>query len=567
MIGLRLTFPWGRYYAHPWGLNPARLREAEWPPSPWRLLRALAAGWFRAHRGQPTGQDLLDLLKVLGSELPDIQIGRVTFSKTIHWQPNFGETNTGKKEERESRLAHGVYKKTRHENHFAATGDPVVFRYELAGLPPDRVVLMRDTLSDILPHVSYFGRAESLSYLELFPEDAAMPAEGWCRACMASGQPTRRIAEDCRDLFCPDPATFQPQFLWQRKGALVGPADAPPHLIEDLLAHQPLPDGARWVSYQMPDGWPGKWIVRTAQRLNPRRRPAHRVARHLRFSLECRIPVLLKFTVPLAEQFRRRALFNYGKARESFALHGPYREVAAPEDVRGDHQHAFYLPLGADAAHPELLNELHVWSEYGFTREEVEALMRVGSLHWGGGGGRYPIRPVLLEVSSSWPAHGPLAAWKKPARVWQSRTPFVPPRYFYRGNLHGAKLMKNDSPENQLAQCLHKAHVLASGEIRRLTPNLVPQQSLPPQAAWDIVRAPGEEDDSAQNGIAVVAHLPPHSSAPTEKDRRIGFLFQIRFDSPVSMPYPAFGHSAHFGLGLFVPAAPSAHDQLPISSL
>src|SRR5438552_15250204 len=98
---LQLTFPWGRYYAHPWGLNPARLREAEWPPSPWRLLRALVAGWFRAHPGQPGRSDLLDLLRALGAELPDIHIGKVAFSKTVHWQPNFGETNTGTKAQRE----------------------------------------------------------------------------------------------------------------------------------------------------------------------------------------------------------------------------------------------------------------------------------------------------------------------------------------------------------------------------------------------------------------------------------------------------------------------------------
>ena len=51
MIAIQITFPWGRYHAHPWGLNPVRLREPEWPPSPWRLLRALASSWFRANPG------------------------------------------------------------------------------------------------------------------------------------------------------------------------------------------------------------------------------------------------------------------------------------------------------------------------------------------------------------------------------------------------------------------------------------------------------------------------------------------------------------------------------------
>jgi CRISPR-associated protein Csb2 len=510
-------------------------------------LRALAAAWFRGHPGQRAGDDLVDLLQALGTELPRVHVGKVAFSKSIHWQPNFGVADRSERER-------AVYARTRHENHFAATATPVVFRYQLSDLSASRQASLRQTLADILPHVSYFGRAESLCQLELSLGDAAISAEGWCRACMTNGQPTRRIAEDCRDVFCPDPATFQPQFLWQRHGASVSADDAPPHLIEDLLTHQPIPDGARWVSYQMPDGWPGKWVVRTAQRVRSRRHPTDRVARYLRFALECRIPVLLKFTVPLAEQFRHRALLNHGGHKQSFALHGPYHDVPVPEDARGEHLHAFYLPLGTDATHPELLNELHVWSEYGFTQQELDALMNVQMLQWGGGGGRFPIRPVLLEVSNSWPQQGPFAAWRKEARIWHSRTPFVPPRYFYRGNLHGAQLKRHDSPEEQLAQCLRKAGVAASGEIRRLTVASTPQHALPPQGAWDIVRALAEEDDMGRSGVSVATHLPARSFAPTEKNRRVGFFFQVSFDASASLPYPALGHSAHFGLGLFVPA-------------
>jgi hypothetical protein len=28
MVTIKFAFPWGRYYAHPWGINPTRLREA-----------------------------------------------------------------------------------------------------------------------------------------------------------------------------------------------------------------------------------------------------------------------------------------------------------------------------------------------------------------------------------------------------------------------------------------------------------------------------------------------------------------------------------------------------------
>ena len=89
MLTLRLTFPWGRYYAHPWGQNSSRLTEAEWPPSPWRLLRAVAAAWFQANPGREASSELIQTLETLGRELPTFVLPKVSFSRTIHYQPYF----------------------------------------------------------------------------------------------------------------------------------------------------------------------------------------------------------------------------------------------------------------------------------------------------------------------------------------------------------------------------------------------------------------------------------------------------------------------------------------------
>src|SRR5437588_8022303 len=45
-VTLKLTFPAGRYHATPWGRH-VNEGVPEWPPSPWRLLRALVAVWKR----------------------------------------------------------------------------------------------------------------------------------------------------------------------------------------------------------------------------------------------------------------------------------------------------------------------------------------------------------------------------------------------------------------------------------------------------------------------------------------------------------------------------------------
>lgn len=78
--------------------------------------------------------------------------------------------------------------------------------------------------------------------------------------------------------------------------------------------------------------------------------------------------------------------------------------------------------------------------------------------------------------------------------------------------------------------------------------------------AWDLVRVPDEDDISAlpfDQAIEVATHQ--NSSSPRKAhSRRIGFFMQLIFDEQVALPMPTFGHSAHFGLGLFVPADPSS---------
>lgn len=50
---LRQTFPLGRFHATPWKVFPYDDPYGEWPPSPWRLLRALIARSYQLEREQP----------------------------------------------------------------------------------------------------------------------------------------------------------------------------------------------------------------------------------------------------------------------------------------------------------------------------------------------------------------------------------------------------------------------------------------------------------------------------------------------------------------------------------
>lgn len=501
MLTLRVAFPWGRYYAHPWGQNPARIAEAEWPPSPWRLLRALAAAWFQANPGREASGELIQTLQVLGRELPTFVLPQVSFSRTVHYQPYF-------KRDKEAN-ASAKYQRARHENHFVGVGGDVLIRWQLCGVKDARVHTVRSLVGDLASHIGYLGRADSVCEVELV--DAAGDTQAVAEVAVQDGKPCRQIGSAYRDVFCPDPATFQAADLWQRRADSTGTDSARKHLVQALLdAPQLLPDGAGWFSYRMPTGWPGRWIVRHARPV--RRAVANRriVARVLEFSLQCRIPVPPKFTVSIAELFRHEAIKRHHTP--SFALSGHDR----PPGFDTGHPHAFYLPTPDESG--QYLSRLRVWCACGFTLQEVNALMGVDALRWAAG--RFPVRPVLIRLERDLPER-----WA--SRVWRSVTPFVPPRHWYRKKFAEGRVREPDSPENQLRACLRENGT--DPTEARISGIQVANSN------WDISKA----------------HL--RADAQGEPTHRIGLYLEVSFPAPASLPYPSYGHSAHFGLGQFEP--------------
>jgi hypothetical protein len=50
-----------------------------------------------------------------------------------------------------------------------------------------------------------------------------------------------------------------------------------------------------------------------------------------------------------------------------------------------------------------------------------------------------------------------------------------------------------------------------------------------------------------------------HADAQAERTHRVGVYLEFAFAEPTIVPFPSYGHSAHFGLGQFEPVE-GAHD-------
>src|SRR5581483_5784527 len=86
MICVSLRFLAGRYHATPWGRH-VNEGAVEWPPSPWRILRALVATWKRTLPDLPQEQ-VEPIFRAL-AEPPEFLLPPASTGHTRHFMPWF----------------------------------------------------------------------------------------------------------------------------------------------------------------------------------------------------------------------------------------------------------------------------------------------------------------------------------------------------------------------------------------------------------------------------------------------------------------------------------------------
>ena len=384
MLAVRCTFTTGRYHATPWGAHVNEGRP-EWPPSPWRLLRALIAVWQRACPEVPASR-VGPLLRAM-AELPHFRLPPARLGHTRHYMP----------------LATGT---TSVFDTFVALGRRDADRsvdmvWPGIALPAADVTLLRSLL-DPLP---YLGRAESWCRAEVL--DAPPPA---CNCLPADegrmpAEHTERV-----DVLCPVTA------VTLRDLALNTDA-----LRRGRRADARTPPGSRWVTYVRPP------LAGLASRVGgPAPIAPATVVRYALFPApEPGSPLpALTATLDIGDLARRSAMARYGR-REGGALSSTLsgRDAAGP--LGDQHGHCHYLSTDEDR--DGRLDHLTVWAPAGLDAASVAALCRMDELRRPDWAGR-PLRVGLQLLGTGGTEALPLCL-RGPSAVWRSETPFVLPRH------------------------------------------------------------------------------------------------------------------------------------------
>lgn len=380
----------GRYHAHPWGEAQHAMAGPEWPPSPWRLLRGLAAAWFDANPHPVTEAERDDLLRAVGrASPPTLWLPSVSFKELPYYQP----------------MKEGRRNPVLHFDHFAVLQEDEQGACFCFDFDVDLSAPQRSALAMLLARMTYLGRAESrarLSLVEAPPEHLRQVSPADER--FSSGDIRRRVLVT-RDTFC----TID---LWtQNSGG--------GHLVQATIeAGRKRPPNTDWIDYALPPGLVRPELARR-QAAAPEVRP--RIAA-VQFGLFRRIPIGLPELVRVAREIRERAT-----GRFKAATGAPSRRLTGREadgSVATGHRHAFWLP--EPDTRTGSLRKCTVWLPEGagdIDRRELDALLGVQHIF---GDDDYPILVVTERVIET-------CREPTPSRRWRSLTPFLPPLHARRG--------------------------------------------------------------------------------------------------------------------------------------
>ncbi len=516
-VTLRLTFPGGRYHATPWGRH-VNEGVPEWPPSPWRLLRAMVAVWKRTCPDVPD-DDVQRLLTQL-VEPPLFKLPPHRVAHTRHYMP------WEKKGPQDRTLVFDT---------FVSVGrhDPLFIGWPDAKLDAVGERCLRRLLSSM----SVLGRAEAWVEANVVPT-------GESSSIIWNCVPANETHPNPQPIFCPDPAscfgsdhypTLDPAKLAKGK---VKPAeylfDCPHwHLCLDTetihAERWPTVPGTRWINY----GRPEENIAAAFQS----RQAARSLPTIARFVLDGPVLPRVTETLQLAESIRQTAMGCFRRWCErhpdeaaSFRREDMPDRFASPvlsgKDAAGNRLtgpgHTHYWPMATEID-SRRIGGVTLFARDGFGQGEVAALAAMRKLKVGE---RDELRIQLIGLGRTYDLETALLG---PSAVWQSLTPFLGhggigirgrSRYLRKGLRREWRRLAEQVPDFRGVELR---------DIEELSDDEVTHAGLPQPREYRRCRS-------------------KHGGRETN---RAACMFRVTFSHSISGPL-SLGYANHFGMGRFV---------------
>jgi CRISPR-associated protein Csb2 len=487
---LLIRFPLGRYHGTPWDRH-VNEGAVDWPPSPWRVLRALYATWRSRLPGldPEVAQALLEDL----ATLPSFLVPPWRTAHTRHYVPDGYRSPSGQQGEEGTDLLLDA---------FVAVDPslPLVITW-----PVDLGDAGTEALAALVERLPYLGRTESVCSARLGEEGEASRHHVRCEPLSATV-----------DLERDRPAT---RLLAARLPLDAAALDARPAALR--RSGQPRPPGTYWGRYAT---FPEPAASRTTARL-VRARPLPDPVTAVRWIIDESSRPALTSAVAVGDRLRKSVMAQFGKVVQesdgveadtlSSLLSGRTPDGARVAD---DHEHAHFLALPADlGASPDaqrLVHSLVLWGPGGGAGLDTRELLAASRVREVRPSQRLrELRAARIAMTAYGRVEDAAPGLCGPSATWRTLTPLAPARHIHR---------RQDWPtfiRSEVAQ-----------ELR--------YRDLPEPIEVELMRGPWLSWRRHRQGS--LRDAPP----------AVGL--RLTFDAPVPGPI-VLGALSHFGLGVFVP--------------
>jgi CRISPR-associated protein Csb2 len=355
---IELKFPAHRFHATPWGRH-VNEGAVEWPPSPYRLVRALYDAWKRKHAEVPEVA-IEELLRGLAVEAPCYRLPLATASHTRSY------LNSNTLDPTEKSLIFDAFVAM-------SPGASLYVTWPSLHL----AAAQSELLGRLLRSLNYVGRSESWIDARLYD---GIPEEGIrCEPMMESGE-----SGDMVPVACPVPADG----YTEKRPWLDALAYSTAEFQKDRRS---LPPAMRMVPYVRP----GNAVLTRV----PKPSRTHVGVQAVMLSLNATVLPLVTATVEVAEQVRVRLMGIHKLVIGDARRVSPKFSGKTPDgEPLKDHQHAFILPLGNGRGRIDRVL-LFTRDPEGFVGEEVKAILRMTELY--GRTSEDPIRVMATQRAAT----------------------------------------------------------------------------------------------------------------------------------------------------------------------
>ena len=388
--GLTLEFKFlaGQYHATKWGHN---VNEGiiDWPPSPWRIMRAIISSW-KIYLEDIENSEMEPILSEMCRSKISFKLPNAIQSHTRHYMPIKGESE---------KIIDSFMIINKDECLYA--------HWHALNLEKGQ----KETLEKIVNKIKYLGRAESWCSVQIVSQDI---------------KPNCIPLEDCIDL------------KHQEIVSVIVPAtDAS---ISDLCTStkdiydekRSQPNGSRFIQYVRP--------LDELANIQDVTRVENSEVGVVRYTIVGKIRPKITETIHVGDFVKRVVMSVYGK-RNNGEVSITFSGKDSDRKKLSGHMHAYYLPTDEDE--DGVLDHLTIIAKNPFNRKELDALNIMDAV-------RYENRWFnLIYQAHGKTTNFVNIPILETAKKWESATPFVLNRHMkLRGRGSNKRLL--DGPEDQL---------------------------------------------------------------------------------------------------------------------